>query len=89
MKSNAKYSLTWRRGAIVGLALMLPLAMVAPAVSAADITTSPPASFKKVSSLVKLPDFVRSMSIRRRCPSGRFSATATTESWSTSPTWFR
>ena len=46
------------RGTIVGLALTLPLAMAAPAAFAADITTSPPASFKKVSSLVKLPDFV-------------------------------
>jgi len=46
------------RGTIVGLALVLPLAMAAPATFAADIATSPPASFKKVSSLVKLPDFV-------------------------------
>jgi hypothetical protein len=45
-------------GMIGGLALSVPLMMVAPAVSAADITTSPPAKFKKVSSLVKLPDFV-------------------------------
>ena len=45
-------------GAIAGLALSLTLMMVAPAVSAADVTTTPPAKFKKVSSLVKLPDFV-------------------------------
>jgi hypothetical protein len=37
---------------------MLPLAMAAPPATAADITTSPPATFKKVGSLVKLPDFV-------------------------------
>ena len=58
MKRNAKSNLTRCRAAIVGLALALPLIMVAPAASAADITTTPPASFKKVSSLVKLPDFV-------------------------------
>jgi hypothetical protein len=43
---------------MAAFALMLPLAMAAPPATAADITTSPPASFKKVSSLVKLPDFV-------------------------------
>ena len=58
MKRNGMYDFTWVRGTIVGLALSLPLMVVAPAVSAADITTSPPAKFKKVSSLVKLPDFV-------------------------------
>ena len=58
MKKNAKHSLTWRRGMMVGLASMLPLVMAAPPASASDITKSPPASFKKVSSLVKLPDFV-------------------------------
>ena len=58
MKRNGKYNFTWAMGTIAGLALSLPLMMVAPAVSAADITTSPPASFKKVSSLVKLPDFL-------------------------------
>jgi hypothetical protein len=58
MKEKAKYSLTWRQGMIVGFASVLPLVMAAPPVSASDITKSPPASFKKVSSLVKLPDFV-------------------------------
>ena len=55
MKRNGKYDFTWVMGTIAGLALSLPLMMVAPAVLAADITTSPPAKFKKVSSLVKLP----------------------------------
>ena len=58
MKRNGKYNFAWGVGAIAGLALSVPLMMVAPAVSAAGIDTSPPASFKKVSSLVKLPDFV-------------------------------
>ena len=58
MKRNCKYNFAWGMGAIAGLALSVSLMMVAPAVSAADINTSPPASFKKVSSLVKLPDFV-------------------------------
>lgn len=47
------------RKTILGLALAVPLALAAPSPSfAADITTAAPASFKKVSSLVKLPDFV-------------------------------
>lgn len=46
------------RTTIAGCALALPLALAAPATFAADVTSSPPASFKKVSSLVKLPDFV-------------------------------
>jgi hypothetical protein len=58
MKRNGKHNFAWGMGAIAALALSLPLMMVAPAVSAAGIETSPPASFKKVSSLVKLPDFV-------------------------------
>ena len=58
MKRNGKYDFTWAMGAMAGLALSLPLMMVAPAVSAASVTTTPPAKFKKVSSLVKLPDFV-------------------------------
>jgi hypothetical protein len=58
MKRNGKYNFAWGMGAIAGLALGVPLMMAAPAVFAADIHTSPPASFKKVSSLVKLPDFV-------------------------------
>ena len=58
MITNANPLSSWRRAAVVGFALMLPLAILAPSASAADITTSPPANFKKVSSLVKLPDFV-------------------------------
>jgi hypothetical protein len=58
MKKNGNDPFAWCRGTIAGLALIVPLAMLAPPVSAAGITTSPPASFKKVSSLVKLPDFV-------------------------------
>ena len=58
MKESCRYGYTWVMGTIAGLALSVPLMIVAPAVSAADVTTSPPAKFKKVSSLVKLPDFV-------------------------------
>lgn len=58
MKGNGKGGFAWGMGAIAGLALSVPLVTVSPAVSAADITKAPPASFKKVSSLVKLPDFV-------------------------------
>ena len=38
MKRNDKYNLTWAMGTIAGLALSVPLMMVAPAFSAADIT---------------------------------------------------
>jgi hypothetical protein len=58
MNRNDKHGITWTRAAIAGLALAVPLAFVAPAVSAADISKTPPANFKKVSTLVKLPDFV-------------------------------
>jgi hypothetical protein len=58
MKINGWYGYTWVMGTIAGLALSAPLMIVVPAAFAADITTSPPAKFKKVSSLVKLPDFV-------------------------------
>ena len=58
MTRNCQYNATWARGTIAALALSLPLVMLAPAVSAAGITTSPPAKFKKVSTLVKLPDFL-------------------------------
>ena len=58
MKRNGKYNFAWGMGAIAVLAFGVPLMMMAPAVSAAGIDTSPPASFKKVSSLVKLQDFV-------------------------------
>ena len=46
---------------LVALALAVPATMLAPAASAADITKSPPAKFKKVSTLVKLPDFIPGM----------------------------
>jgi hypothetical protein len=58
MKRNDKHNFTWAIGTLAAVALSLPLMMVAPAVSAAGITTSPPAKFKKVSTLVKLPDFL-------------------------------
>ena len=58
MTRNCQYNATWARGTIAALALSLPLVMLTPAVSAAGITTSPPAKFKKVSTLVKLPDFL-------------------------------
>ena len=58
MKRNGNYNFAWGRTTIIALALLLPAVMAAPAVAAADITTSPPVNFKKVSSLVKLPDFL-------------------------------
>jgi hypothetical protein len=56
--TNAKHRLARAMGVVAGLALTASLAMMSPVASAADITTSPPASFKKVSSLVKLPDYL-------------------------------
>jgi hypothetical protein len=58
MNRIANYNLDWGRTVVTALALSLAGVVLAPAASAADITTTPPASFKKVSSLVKLPDFV-------------------------------
>lgn len=58
MNRNGNYDFAWGRAAITALALLLPGVLLAPTVYAAGITTSPPASFKKVSSLVKLPDFL-------------------------------
>jgi len=58
MKRNGKHNVVGAIGAAAGFALATSLWMVAPVASAADITTSPPASFKKVSSLVKLPDYL-------------------------------
>jgi hypothetical protein len=58
MGRNVNCNLDWGRGTIAALALCLPLAIGASVAAAADITTSPPANFKKVSSLVKLPDFL-------------------------------
>ena len=58
MKRSEKHGFAWGRAAIAALALAVPGTLLAPAASAADITTSPPAKFKKVSTLVKLPDFL-------------------------------
>ncbi len=58
MNRNGNYDFAWGRAAITALALLLPGVLLAPTAYAAGITTSPPASFKKVSSLVKLPDFL-------------------------------
>jgi hypothetical protein len=58
MKAMVSHPLVWNRASAVGLALLLSAAMMAPPVRAADIAKSPPASFRKVSSLVKLPDFL-------------------------------
>ncbi len=58
MNRNGNYDFAWGRAAITALALLLPGVLLAPTVFAAGITTSPPASFKKVSALVKLPDFL-------------------------------
>jgi hypothetical protein len=58
MKRNGKHNVARAIGAAAGFALATSLWMVSPVASAADITTSPPASFKKVSSLVKLPDYL-------------------------------
>ncbi|MCC6193843.1 MAG: hypothetical protein IT518_05175 [Burkholderiales bacterium] len=44
---------------LIALALSLPLAIAArPAPAADHLMTTPPATFKKVSSLVKLPDYL-------------------------------
>lgn len=58
MIGNGHYNATWAKGTFAALALSLPLVIVAPAASAAGIATSPPPKFKKVSTLVKLPDFL-------------------------------
>jgi hypothetical protein len=58
MNGMVSHTLVWNRASAVGLALLLSAAMMASPVRAADIAKSPPASFKKVSSLVKLPDFL-------------------------------
>ena len=58
MTRNGNWNFAWGRTTIPALALLVSGMMVAATAYAADITTSPPASFKKVSSLVKLPDFV-------------------------------
>ena len=58
MNRNRNGNFAWSRTTITALVLLLSGMMAASVVSAADIATSPPANFKKVSSLVKLPDFV-------------------------------
>jgi len=58
MNKNGNYNFAWGRTAISAFALSLSGVMLAPTVYAANITASPPADFKKVSSLVKLPDFL-------------------------------
>lgn len=52
-----------RRATITGLPLMLSLSAVPMTVFAAGIDKAPPAGFKKVSSLVKLPDFVPGLGV--------------------------
>lgn len=61
MKRIENHGFAWGRAAIAALALALPATMLVPAASAADINKSPPAKFKKVSTLVKLPDFLPGM----------------------------
>lgn len=58
MKQESSHHFAWHRASTVALALMLPAAMMAPPGWAADVAIKPPAKFKKVSSLVKLPDFL-------------------------------
>lgn len=58
MNRNGKYVITWTRAAVAGLAFAVPLAFAAPAFAAANISKTPPANFKKVSTLVKLPDYL-------------------------------
>ena len=58
MNRNRNRNFAWSRTTIAALVLLLSGMMAAPIVSAADVAASPPASFKKVSSLVKLPDFL-------------------------------
>ena len=58
MNRNCNGNFAWSRTTIAALVLPLSGMMAAPVVSAADVAASPPANFKKVSSLVKLPDFL-------------------------------
>jgi hypothetical protein len=61
MKRFESHGFAWGRAAVAAFALAVPAAMLVPAASAADITKTPPAKFKKVSTLVKLPDFIPGM----------------------------
>jgi len=58
MNRNGNGNFVWSRTTITALVLLLSGMIAAPVVSAADVAASPPANFKKVSSLVKLPDFL-------------------------------
>ena len=68
-------------GAVFGLCLL----STTPQTAAAQRKAPPGGAYKKVSTLVALPDFVpglgRCMSIRRRCPRGRSSPTTIRGSW--------
>jgi hypothetical protein len=57
MNRNSNWNFAWGRATIIALALLAAGMMVAPTVYGADVATSPPASFKKVSSLVRFPDW--------------------------------
>jgi len=57
MMRNSHHTFACKRASNVALAFLLAITS-APVVRAASITTSAPPTFKKVSSLVKLPDFV-------------------------------
>ncbi len=61
MKRLENHGFRWGRATLTGLALALPGTMLVPAACADDITKSPPANFKKISTLVKLPDFIPGM----------------------------
>jgi hypothetical protein len=61
MKRFESHGFAWGRAAVAALVLAVPATVLAPAASAADITKTPPAKFKKVSTLVKLPDFIPGM----------------------------
>lgn len=58
MKTNNKHYFVSGTKIFAALTLSLSLTMISTTVSAAGISTSPPANFKKVSTLVKLPDFL-------------------------------
>ena len=57
MNRNRNGNFAWSRTTITTLVLLLSGMMAAPVVSAADVAASPPANFKKVSSLVRFPDW--------------------------------
>lgn len=61
MTSSESHGFAPGRAAIAALALLVSGTLLTPAAGAAGISTSPPAKFKKVSTLVKLPDFIPGM----------------------------